>query len=320
MTQLRPNPRTVDIIGVYTTDPTFFGIIMQYLPNGSLRGILYTRGDAITSKLQFTWAKDIAIGMAYLHEEGVLHRDLKTQNVLLTNDWRCKITDFGVSQCPALKTAVTRQSIRGDTKKTPGTVLFKAPEAWSSKNTFTTKSDVYSYAIVLWEIWDRGDPWDNMDECEIMHAVCIDQARPEVPDVMPVEVRALMCRAWSQEVASRPDFKDIVTQLRDSGLEFSNPTTFGFPVLCRCLAELSEANDSEWVDASLVREAYFVHLGRDSDMFEKIRDSANESALIQVGRKNEKSGALEVVPSMKAAFSREIYYRLMPKGRGLLES
>ncbi|KAK7250187.1 protein kinase [Aureococcus anophagefferens] len=213
MTQLRPNPRTVDIIGVYTTDPTFFGIIMQYLPNGSLRGILYTRGDAITSKLQFTWAKDIATGMAYLHEEGVLHRDLKTQNVLLTNDWRCKITDFGVSQCPALKTAVTRQSIRGDTKKTPGTVLFKAPEAWSSKNTFTTKSDVYSYAIVLWEIWDRGDPWDNMDECEIMHAVCIDQARPEVPDVMPVEVRALMCRAWSQEVASRPDFKDIVTQL-----------------------------------------------------------------------------------------------------------
>ncbi|KAH8084520.1 hypothetical protein JL720_8020 [Aureococcus anophagefferens] len=98
MDKLRKHPRTVDFVGICTTDASFVGIVTQYLPNGSLRGVLDdARGDAIAPKMQFIWAKDIAIGMAYLHKEGVLHRDLKSQNVLLTNEWRCKITDFGIS-------------------------------------------------------------------------------------------------------------------------------------------------------------------------------------------------------------------------------
>ncbi|KAH8068715.1 hypothetical protein JL721_6578 [Aureococcus anophagefferens] len=97
MVKLRKHPRTVDIVGICTTDASYLGIVTQYLPNGSLRDVLDARGDAITSKMQLIWAKDIAIGMAYLHEEGVLHRDLKCQNVLLTNEWRGKITDFGIT-------------------------------------------------------------------------------------------------------------------------------------------------------------------------------------------------------------------------------
>ena len=212
MDKLRKHPRTIDIVGICTTDASFVGIVTQYLPNGSLRGVLDARGDAITSKMQFIWAKDIAIGMAYLHEEGVLHRDLKSQNVLLTNEWRCKITDFGISKSEALKTIATTSTMHGGAGIS-GTFPFTAPEAFSSRTRFTAKCDVYSYAIVLWEIWDRGKPWDGLDQVQILHAVCMDQARPKVPDLMPVEVRALMCRAWSQDADARPDFKDIVTQL-----------------------------------------------------------------------------------------------------------
>ncbi|KAH8043884.1 protein kinase [Aureococcus anophagefferens] len=96
MDKLRKHPRTVDFVGICTTDASFVGIVTQYLPNGSLTRPRRRRGDAIAPKMQFIWAKDIAIGMAYLHKEGVLHRDLKSQNVL-TNEWRCKITDFGIS-------------------------------------------------------------------------------------------------------------------------------------------------------------------------------------------------------------------------------
>ena len=212
MDKLRKHPRTIDIVGICTTDASFVGIVTQYLPNGSLRGVLDARGDAITSKMQFIWAKDIAIGMAYLHEEGVLHRDLKSQNVLLTNEWRCKITDFGISKSEALKTIATASTVHGGAGIS-GTFPFTAPEAFSSKTRFTAKCDVYSYAIVLWEIWDRGKPWDGLDLPEIMKAVHFDQERPKVPESMPVEVRALMCRAWSQDADARPDFKDIVTQL-----------------------------------------------------------------------------------------------------------
>ena len=164
--------------------------------------------------MQLIWAKDIAIGMAYLHKEGVLHRDLKSQNVLLTNEWRCKITDFGISKSEALKTIATASTMRGaGLAGISGTFPFTAPEAFSAKSRFTPKCDVYSYAIVLWEIWDRGRPWDGFDLPEIMEAVRFNKERPKVPESMPVEVRALMCRAWSQDADARPDFKDIVTQL-----------------------------------------------------------------------------------------------------------
>jgi len=213
MDKLRKHPRTVDFVGICTTDASFLGIVTQYLPNGSLRSVLDdARGDAITPKMQFIWAKDIAIGMAYLHKEGVLHRDLKSQNVLLTNEWRCKIADFGISKSEALKTIATTSTMHGGAGIS-GTFPFTAPEAFSSRTRFTSKCDVYSYAIVLWEIWDRGKPWDGLDPMQIMHAVGMDQARPKVPDLMPVEVRALMCRAWSQDADARPDFKDIETQL-----------------------------------------------------------------------------------------------------------
>merc|ERR1719155_127097 len=213
MDKLRKHPRTVDFVGICTTDASFLGIVTQYLPNGSLRGVLDdARGDAITPKTQIIWAKDIAIGMAYLHKEGVLHRDLKSQNVLLTHEWRCKITDFGISKSEALKTIATTSTVHGGAGIS-GTFPFTAPEAFSSRTRFTAKCDVYSYAIVLWEIWDRGKPWDGLDPMQIMHAVGMDQARPKVPDSMPVEVRALMCRAWSQDADARPDFKDIETQL-----------------------------------------------------------------------------------------------------------
>ena len=94
-----------------------------------------------------------------------------------------------------------------------GTFPFTAPEAFSSRTRFTAKCDVYSYAIVLWEIWDRGKPWDGLDLPEIMKAVHFDQERPKVPESMPVDLSELMRRAWSQDAAARPDFKDIVTQL-----------------------------------------------------------------------------------------------------------
>jgi serine/threonine protein kinase len=213
MDKLRKHPRTVDFVGICTTDASFLGIVTQYLPNGSLRGVLDdARGDAITPKTQIIWAKDIAIGMAYLHKEGVLHRDLKSQNVLLTHEWRCKIADFGISKSEALKTIATTSTMHGGAGIS-GTFPFTAPEAFSSRTRFTAKCDVYSYAIVLWEIWDRGKPWDGLDLPEIVHAICINRERPKVPDLMPVDLSELMCRAWSHDAAARPDFKDIVTQL-----------------------------------------------------------------------------------------------------------
>ena len=94
-----------------------------------------------------------------------------------------------------------------------GTAAFMAPELLD-ENTFTEKSDVYSYAVVLWEIYDRGIPWRGLVMPQITRKVVDKGERPPVPEGMPSEPRELMVRAWAQDPDARPSFADICKQLQ----------------------------------------------------------------------------------------------------------
>ena len=208
MIRLR-HPRTVQVLGVVTTNPTFLGLVMEYLPGGSLRHALDRDDEVITPEYQRFWTADVALGMAHLYSCKIEHRDLKTHNVLLTHDGRCKVTDFGLSRCEELKTFTTTATMRDSVAGTPA---FMAPELFED-NTFTEKSDVYSYAIVLWEIYDRGIPWAGLKPQQILYKL-IKEQRLDVPKSMPRDLSSLMERAWAQDPDARPSFADICKELQ----------------------------------------------------------------------------------------------------------
>ena len=210
MTQLR-SPRVARFYGVVTTDTTFLGLVMEYCAGGSLRAFLDGESGKVTADLQRVWGLDVALGMAYLYSQGVEHRDLKALNVLLTSDLRGKVTDFGLSKCDDLRTGT--QTTQGG--GAAGTSAFMAPELLED-NTFTEKSDVYSYAIVLWEIWSRQVPWSDLRPMQIMRKVVDKRERPPVPAGMPAELRELMVRSWAHAPADRPDFAEISSKLKAS--------------------------------------------------------------------------------------------------------
>ena len=155
------------------------------------------------------WVSDIARGMAYLYSQGVEHRDLKSANVLLTEKKRAKVADFGLSKCEDLKTTVASTMDAGGLA---GTWAFMAPELLRNRR-FTEKSDVYSFAFVLWEVHDRGQPWDGLQQPQIITQVLVEHARPKIPD-MPRDLRDLMVRAWSDDPDGRPTFADAVKELQ----------------------------------------------------------------------------------------------------------
>jgi serine/threonine protein kinase len=106
-------------------------------------------------------ALDVACGMEYLHSQGVVHRDLKSENLVLTEDLHVKLTDFGVG---CLETECDARI--DDT----GTYRWMAPEMISHKH-YSKKVDVYSFGVVLWELVTGQLPFEEMTPVQVAYAV-----------------------------------------------------------------------------------------------------------------------------------------------------
>ena len=210
MTQLR-SPRIVSVIGAVTVDSSFLGLVLEYCEGGTLREALAVdeHAKAIDEAQRRRWLSDVALGMAYLYSKGVEHRDLKSLNVLLDGGRRCKVSDFGLSKSESLNTTAT-QSTMGGAKGTPS---YMAPELLED-NLFDEKSDVYSFAIVMWEIWDGGVPWHGLKPVQITRKVVDKRERPPPPEGASDDLVALMQRCWDHEPDARPTFAAIKAELR----------------------------------------------------------------------------------------------------------
>lgn len=130
--------------------PTKYALVMEYAPRGSLSNLLISSQE-ISWQDRYQIALDVAEGMCYLHDCGILHRDLKSENILLDSNGRAKITDFGIS------TLVNDHLTFGSWDE-KGSYLWMAPEIFHTyKNTMA--GDVYSYGMVLWQLGARTHPF-----------------------------------------------------------------------------------------------------------------------------------------------------------------
>ena len=207
MVKLR-SPRIVTVLGVVTTDPTWLGLVVEFMAGGTLREALDAEdyAAAVDEARRRRWLGDVALGMSYLYAMGVEHRDLKTLNVLLDGKGRCKVTDFGLSKSDELNTASTMATQAGGGIK--GTPAYMAPELLES-NTFTEKTDVYAFSMIVWEVLDGGVPWAGLNPMQVGMQVMVQRKRPPPPAGAPPDLVGLMERCWSHDPAARPSFEAI---------------------------------------------------------------------------------------------------------------
>lgn len=179
-------------------------IVTEYLPLGSVKSYLIDQGNfSLPLALVTSMALDIAQGMEYLHAKGVIHRDLKSENLVLADDLCVKITDFGVACFESEISSLTHDV---------GTYRWMAPEMISGKG-LSKKVDVYSFGIVLWELLTGQTPFQDLSPVQAAFAVVNKHARPSLPLHCPNVLAHLIHQCWSTDPDKRPNFSEIVESL-----------------------------------------------------------------------------------------------------------
>lgn len=201
------HPNICMFLGACTKLPNL-AIVQEYCSRETLWKILQNKEISLTWEDKRRIALEIARGMNYLHTFPipVLHRDLKSLNILMDEGFRPKIADFGW----------TRKMSEKMTGKI-GTYQWMAPEVIKSQK-YTEKADVFSFAIILWEIASREPPYRNITGAQVSLDVVNNDLRPTIPKNTPESFARIMKSCWDRHPEKRPSFKEIIRDIENMKL------------------------------------------------------------------------------------------------------
>jgi hypothetical protein len=207
------HPRIIRILRWSDRDDSSFGEIhMELARNDSLSALLECHRFGRPTPLGTATGKallicDIVLGMRYVHSQGILHRDLKPSNILLDDNWRAKISDFGVSRPISAEDPPTADT---------GTIGYAAPEQLVENAPHTTKTDVFTFGLILYEIIS-GEPVFPTDETTMGFIRRLQSGDfPAIPEEFGSLMMSLIPRCWALSRKLRPSFEDILTEFRSA--------------------------------------------------------------------------------------------------------
>ncbi|XP_014911482.1 receptor-interacting serine/threonine-protein kinase 2 isoform X1 [Poecilia latipinna] len=261
----------IQIFGI-CNEPEFFCIVTEFMSNGSLDQLLHEKElyPVLAWPLRLRTLYEIALGVNFLHNmtPPLLHHDLKTQNILLDGEFHVKIADFGLSKWRQL--SVSKGSGSKPTEM-EGTVIYMPPEEYDPSKTrrADVKHDMYSYAIIMWEVLSRQIPYEEVtNPMQIMFGVLRGKRPDTSQDSLAADIPSrdtlisLMTSGWTSNPDERPsfltclielepmvrrfdeiDFLEAVLQIKKSKLSRSSACCSAQPPMCKKSNEAVSLND-----------------------------------------------------------------------------
>lgn len=203
------HPNIVQFLGAVTSETPLL-LVTEYLAGGDLHALL--KKGPLPGEMAIAFALDMARGMAYLHcgPNVVIHRDLKPRNLILDEANELKVGDFGLSKLVKVRNVHDVYKLTGET----GSYRYMAPEVFLHEN-YNTKVDVFSFAMILYEMYEGHAPFDDEDAHEAARLVAKESLRPLFSNKIhyPDGMVDLIKQCWSEYPSKRPDFIDIIQNL-----------------------------------------------------------------------------------------------------------
>jgi tetratricopeptide (TPR) repeat protein/serine/threonine protein kinase len=229
------HPNLVQFYGVYqdgNKDHTY--LVMELCEGGTLEGAL-KKGNVPWPK-RWQWVLQISEGLAYLHKEGILHRDLKAENVLLDRYGRAKLADLGVARVDDLleknEVKVVAEGFHD--------FRFIAPENIGNKTLSSKATDIYALGLVFWQVASRKEPRGLKQFLAFGPSSWVTGAnieREPIPQDCPASFKQLILDCWQTDPTKRPSAEAIVDKLRVLGTEF-NPKYHALVKACEGLEKI----------------------------------------------------------------------------------
>ncbi len=201
------HPNIVQIFGV-SVDKIPFLMVMEYIEGGSLYKLLRSRQPLSWNDMRLPLTKGIADGVAYLHAKEIIYRDLKSLNVLVRSK-TAVLTDFGLAQAKKLATQSKSKHADG----LIGTLPWMAPELFKMGGKHNEKTDVFAFAVTLWEISTARVPFDDQDNQASLHIWVTNGQRENIPNDCPPIIKQIIERCWDGNPDVRPSMTEVVDWL-----------------------------------------------------------------------------------------------------------
>ncbi|XP_068445900.1 tyrosine-protein kinase ZAP-70 isoform X6 [Clinocottus analis] len=208
------NPFIVRMLGLCNAENLM--LVMEMASAGPLNKFLSSNKDTVTVENIVSLMHQVSMGMKYLEEKNFVHRDLAARNVLLVKQQFAKISDFGLSKALGADDNYYKARTAG---KWP--LKWYAPECINFHK-FSSKSDVWSYGVTMWEAFTYGGkPYKKMKGPEVMRFID-SGSRMERPAACPERVFTVMKECWTYKHEERPDFKKVEESMRAYHYSISN--------------------------------------------------------------------------------------------------
>ncbi|XP_038066664.1 angiopoietin-1 receptor-like [Patiria miniata] len=233
MAGIEPHPNVVGLLGACMHEAILY-VALEFLPNGNLRDYLRStrpeqQGAAgsqddvspLTSSNLLKFGLDVAIGMEHLSNTGIIHRDLAARNILLSEDLTAKVSDFGLSR---------GEDVYVQKSSTRIPVRWLAIESLT-RRVYKSKSDVWSFGILLWEIVTYGStPYPGIESKSLAQRL-LDGYRMPKPENCADEIYDVMLKCWQEQPSNRPSFRKLVEILEDMNCnpdanDYLSPTVY----------------------------------------------------------------------------------------------